>query len=132
MFHTSDDEIESIALKEGFRAKAHNSWGRWEIGYGQENALFPGTAGEITVTEGLEIDRKTAMDALKFFVYNVVDPLVTEHFNPQTQAERFDPDGAYRNRWLDPESEGARAYAATLPSADGITCAAQALCQKKG
>ncbi len=37
-------------------------------------------------------------------------------FNPQTQAERFDPDGAYRNRWLEPESEGARAYAATLPS----------------
>jgi len=89
MFHTSDDEIESIALKEGFRAKAYRPGptSNLTIGYGQEHALFPGTTGEIPVTEDLEIDEHTAKQALYFFTYNVVDPLVSEHFNPQNQAE---------------------------------------------
>jgi GH24 family phage-related lysozyme (muramidase) len=89
MYHTSDDEIESIAIKEGFREKAYRPGpgSNLTIGYGQEHALFPETPGEIPVTEDLVIDEKTAKEALYFFVYNVVDPLVTEHFNPQNQDE---------------------------------------------
>lgn len=96
-FRTSDEEIREIAGREGFRSKTYrpipgkNADGSWKsnltIGHGQEGFLFPGTPGQIEVTEGLVIDRALAWDALCFFVYNVVDPLVTEHCNPQTQAE---------------------------------------------
>lgn len=96
-FRTSDEMIREISVREGFRSKAYrpipgkNPDGSWKsnltIGYGQENALFPGTPGEIQVTEGLTIDRALAWEALCHFVYNVVDPLVTEHCNPQTQDE---------------------------------------------
>ncbi|MBK4217438.1 deoxyribodipyrimidine photo-lyase [Paracoccus caeni] len=37
-------------------------------------------------------------------------------FNPERQAQLFDPDGAYRHRWLSAESHDAKAYFATLPS----------------
>lgn len=37
-------------------------------------------------------------------------------FNPLVQAQRFDPDGRYRRRWLDDASPEAEAYHATLPS----------------
>ncbi len=36
-------------------------------------------------------------------------------FNPATQADRFDPDGAYRQRWLSPESPQARSYFDAVP-----------------
>ncbi|WP_233352072.1 cryptochrome/photolyase family protein [Pseudogemmobacter humi] len=36
-------------------------------------------------------------------------------FNPEKQAETFDPQGRYRHYWL--QGEGALAYAATLPAA---------------
>lgn len=36
-------------------------------------------------------------------------------FNPDTQATKFDPRGAYRSRWLAPEADGARAFAAAAP-----------------
>ena len=37
-------------------------------------------------------------------------------FNPDTQAERFDPDGAYRRRWLDPAAGLMRAPIVDLKS----------------
>jgi GH24 family phage-related lysozyme (muramidase) len=89
-FHTSDQQITEIADREGYRAKAYQADSRTPTGlsgYGQENFLFPGTQGQIEVIEGLEIDRRVAWDALCFFVYNVVDPLVTEYCNPRSQAE---------------------------------------------
>lgn len=88
-YRTSDGQIAEIALREGYRAKAYKPLrdSNWTAGYGQEHALFPGTPGEIPVVEGLVIDRKTAWDALCFFIYNVVDPLVTQYCNPQSQAE---------------------------------------------
>ena len=97
MFNTSDGQIGEIAEREGYRAKVYRPIpgkkpdGTWKsnltVGYGQENFLFPGTPGQIEVVEGLEIDRRVAWDALCFFIYNVVDPMVTEYCNPQTQAE---------------------------------------------
>lgn len=97
MFNTSNGQIGEIAEREGYRAKVYrpipgkNAKGEWNSsltgGYGQEGALFPGTPGEIKIVEGLVIDRETAWNALCFFVYNVVDPMVTEYCNPQTQAE---------------------------------------------
>ncbi|MHA6512406.1 cryptochrome/photolyase family protein [Tessaracoccus sp. Z1128] len=36
-------------------------------------------------------------------------------FNPDTQATRFDPHGAYRRHWLSPSAEGARRFAAAAP-----------------
>ncbi|WP_374425616.1 deoxyribodipyrimidine photo-lyase [Paracoccus sp. (in: a-proteobacteria)] len=36
-------------------------------------------------------------------------------FNPERQAERFDPRGDYRRAWLGPGAAGALAYDATLP-----------------
>ncbi len=36
-------------------------------------------------------------------------------YNPDTQAEKFDPDGAYRGYWLDPDSEGAKAFMQAIP-----------------
>ena len=36
-------------------------------------------------------------------------------YNPDTQAEKFDADGAYRQRWLDPKGAGARAFMAAIP-----------------
>ncbi len=36
-------------------------------------------------------------------------------FNPETQAEKFDPDGAYRRRYLDSASEGANEFASAVP-----------------
>lgn len=36
-------------------------------------------------------------------------------FNPSRQAERFDPQGSYRDAWLNPDAPGARAYDDTLP-----------------
>lgn len=88
-FRTSENGIEHIALREGFEPKAYRVAGRgnWTIGFGQEGFLFPGTPGAIPVTPGLAIDRKLAKEALYHFVYNVVDPMVREHFNPQTQDE---------------------------------------------
>jgi len=38
-------------------------------------------------------------------------------FNPATQAEKFDPDGDYRRRWLDRSSKEARAYFDAVPVA---------------
>ena len=38
-------------------------------------------------------------------------------FNPATQAEKFDPDGLYRKRWLNPASMQARAYFDAAPLA---------------
>ena len=38
-------------------------------------------------------------------------------FNPETQAEKFDPDGAYRDRWLAPDGEGASDTAAAFHDA---------------
>lgn len=85
--NTSENGIALISHCEGCRLKAHNTWGRWEIGYGFENALFPGTPGEIKVVEGLTITQQQADDALRFFVFQVVDPLVKQFFNCQNQDE---------------------------------------------
>ncbi|TGN56077.1 deoxyribodipyrimidine photo-lyase [Paracoccus liaowanqingii] len=38
-------------------------------------------------------------------------------FNPETQAEKFDAEAQYRRYWLDPEAEGARAFAEAAPRA---------------
>ena len=57
------------------------------IGWGQEHWLFPNTPGAIRVVDGLIITQKQADDAFDFFVHNVVDPLVWEHFNADTQEE---------------------------------------------
>lgn len=46
-------------------------------------------------------------------------------FNPDTQAQRFDPDGRYRDRWLDPESEGAQEFARAAPRSWRIDLAAR-------
>lgn len=96
-FSTSEHQIGEIAEEEAFCAKAYrpipgkNADGSWRsnltVGFGQEGFLFAGTPGQIAVTEGLEITRKVAWEALCHFVYSIVDPLVDEHFNPQTQAE---------------------------------------------
>ncbi|SOH95322.1 deoxyribodipyrimidine photo-lyase [Monaibacterium marinum] len=43
-------------------------------------------------------------------------------FNPETQAEKFDPDGAYRHRWLNPEtSVDAAAYFKAIPKSWGMS-----------
>jgi GH24 family phage-related lysozyme (muramidase) len=57
------------------------------VGWGQENALFPGTPGEIKVRPGLTITQQQADDGFDYFVHNVVDPLVRKHFTCQTQEE---------------------------------------------
>jgi deoxyribodipyrimidine photo-lyase len=45
-------------------------------------------------------------------------------FNPATQAKKFDPQGAYRRRFLDPEaSEDARAFFEAAPRAWGLDAA---------
>jgi len=36
-------------------------------------------------------------------------------FNPDTQADKFDADGAYRTYWLDPEAAGAQAFMQAIP-----------------
>lgn len=36
-------------------------------------------------------------------------------FNPDTQAEKFDAERAYRRYWLDPKSEGAQAFMQAIP-----------------
>jgi deoxyribodipyrimidine photo-lyase len=41
-------------------------------------------------------------------------------FNPATQAEKFDPDGVYRRRWLDPVSPRARAFYDAVPKEWGL------------
>jgi deoxyribodipyrimidine photo-lyase len=41
-------------------------------------------------------------------------------FNPATQAEKFDPEGDYRKRWLDRGSDGARAYLDAVPLGWGL------------
>ena len=41
-------------------------------------------------------------------------------FNPATQAEKFDPDGAYRARWLHTASAEARAYFDAAPKRWGL------------
>jgi GH24 family phage-related lysozyme (muramidase) len=97
MFRTSDEQIAEIAEREGFRAKAYrpipgkNPDGSWKsnltIAFGQENALFQGTPGEIPITEDLEVTEEMGWQALRHFVYNTTDRLVREHCNPQTQAE---------------------------------------------
>jgi deoxyribodipyrimidine photo-lyase len=45
-------------------------------------------------------------------------------FNPATQAEKFDPDGVYRRRWLDPRSPEARSYFEAVPRAWNLTASA--------
>ena len=89
MFRTSDTQIAEIAEREGFRAKAYRPipTANLTIGYGQEGWLFPNTPGAIEVTEGLTINKDMAWEALCYFVYNITDPLVRKHCNPQTQAE---------------------------------------------
>ena len=42
-------------------------------------------------------------------------------FNPATQAEKFDPEGVYRRRWLDPVSPKARAFHDAVPGEWGMT-----------
>lgn len=43
-------------------------------------------------------------------------------FNPETQAEKFDPDGRYRRRWLNPEtSPDAAAYFRAIPASWGMS-----------
>jgi deoxyribodipyrimidine photo-lyase len=41
-------------------------------------------------------------------------------FNPATQGEKFDPDGAYRARWLTQTSPQARAFFDAVPRAWGL------------
>ena len=41
-------------------------------------------------------------------------------FNPATQAEKFDPDGKYRRRWLHPASAEAASYFDAVPKAWGV------------
>jgi deoxyribodipyrimidine photo-lyase len=41
-------------------------------------------------------------------------------FSPGRQAERFDPDGAYRRRFLDPAAEGTRDFLAAAPRSWGL------------
>jgi deoxyribodipyrimidine photo-lyase len=41
-------------------------------------------------------------------------------FNPATQAEKFDPEGVYRRRWLDPVSPRARAFFDAVPKEWGM------------
>lgn len=53
------------------------------IGWGMTGAMPDGRRVEL----GLTITRKDADDALSWFVFNVVDPLVRKHFNARTQAE---------------------------------------------
>lgn len=68
-------------------AYADKQSGAQVIGWGQENALFPGTPGEIRVHTGLTITQQQADDAFDYFIHNVVDPLVRKHFNCDTQEE---------------------------------------------
>ncbi|QPH53492.1 cryptochrome/photolyase family protein [Pontivivens ytuae] len=43
-------------------------------------------------------------------------------FNPQTQAEKFDPDGVYRKRWLDVDaSDEAAAFYDAIPESWGLS-----------
>jgi len=42
-------------------------------------------------------------------------------FNPATQAAKFDPQGRWRARWLDPGSAGARSYFAAVPRCWGLS-----------
>lgn len=76
-------EFETCELK----AYADKQSGAAVIGWGQENALFPGTPGEIPVVKGLIITQQQADDGFDYFVHNIVDPLVRKHFNCDTQAE---------------------------------------------
>ncbi|MEO8243832.1 MAG: deoxyribodipyrimidine photo-lyase [bacterium] len=41
-------------------------------------------------------------------------------FNPATQAEKFDPAGAYRARWLDPASPEAQSFFKAVPLSWGL------------
>jgi deoxyribodipyrimidine photo-lyase len=41
-------------------------------------------------------------------------------FSPERQAGRFDPDSAYRRRFLDPAAEGTRAFHAAAPRSWGL------------
>ncbi len=41
-------------------------------------------------------------------------------FNPATQAEKFDPDGKYRRRWLHPTSAEAASYFDAVPKSWGL------------
>ena len=42
-------------------------------------------------------------------------------FNPETQAEKFDPDGVYRRRFLDPQSVDASAFFEAIPRSWGLS-----------
>ena len=46
-------------------------------------------------------------------------------FNPATQAAKFDPDGDYRRRWLDPASPDARSFFDAVPKSWGLDPAAR-------
>ncbi len=41
-------------------------------------------------------------------------------FNPDTQAKKFDGDGAYRRYWLSPDGAGARLFAEAAPRSWGV------------
>jgi deoxyribodipyrimidine photo-lyase len=41
-------------------------------------------------------------------------------FNPDGQADRFDPDGAYRRHWLSPQGEGTRDFLQAAPKSWGL------------
>lgn len=100
-FKTDESGIELIETFEGYakRQIINGEWtgkyvsykptrvSNWTIGGGQEHALYPGTPGEIKVDENTVITHDQAYNALRFFVAQVVDPLVSKHFNPRTQAE---------------------------------------------
>jgi len=59
----------------------------WTCGFGQEGAFFKGTPGEIPVNEHTVVTEQQAKDGLRWFVANVVDPMVWKHFTPRSQAE---------------------------------------------
>jgi deoxyribodipyrimidine photo-lyase len=44
-------------------------------------------------------------------------------FNPDTQAEKFDPDRAYRRHWLHPSAQGAQQFIAAAPRNWGLNAA---------
>ena len=44
-------------------------------------------------------------------------------FNPETQVEKFDPQNRYVSRWLNGESEDARAFHAAIPRSWGMAAA---------
>lgn len=92
MYTTSENAFALIERCEGLRLNAYQPvpGANWTIGYGQEGALFPGTPGEIKVREGLSITPEQASDGLRFYVHNVVEPMVRLHFSGCQSQGEFD------------------------------------------